>query len=151
MENSGFVINLVAFLGVIASVVFIFIIADYFRFTRGTRIGELIAIWGVAGIGSIAGSVIIGIVGVILAIIVYPNTDEWGAALVGAVFGSFLSVPSGMAVGGAAGTIVVYLLLRLNGGHPALVAGVGAFLIGTLVSGAILVPVGFIFFAVGHI
>ena len=123
----------------------------YHRVTRGQRIGELLLIWGVAAGGSIVGSILVGMLGYFLSRVNYPNTNESGAALVGAAFGMLLSVPIGIVGGGLAGTLLAALLLYLNSWRPTLIASAGALVMGAVVSGVALVPIGFVFFGIGHI
>lgn len=113
---------------------------------------ELLAVWGLAFAGGSLGSIVIGILGVFLAIHSYPNTKiEHGAALVGALCGSIFSIPIGIFVGGAIGVLIFNRLLKRNSQRPALPASVSAFVISAMISGVSLVPIGFLFFALGHI
>ena len=120
--------------------------------SKGLRVPELLAVWGLAFAGGTLGSIVIGILGVRLAYVSYPNVGPaHGAALVGAVCGSFLSIPIGIFVGGVAGVFIYNFLSKRNSRRPALPAGAVAFVIGALISGVSLVPIGFLFFALGHI
>ena len=112
---------------------------------------ERLAIAGLALLGSIFGSAVISIVGVILANRSYPNTDEYGAALVGGFCGSVISIPIGIFVGVIVGENLFNRLTSRNAQRPALSACAVAFLISTVASGVSLVPIGFVFFALGHI
>jgi hypothetical protein len=123
----------------------------YHRVTHGQRILELIWIWGAAASGSVIGSILVGILGYYLAEVNYPNTNESGAALVGAAFGMIFSIPIGIVGGGLAGTMSAALLVYLNSWRPTLIASASALVMGTLSSGVALVPIGFVFFGLGHI
>ena len=109
-------------------------------------------VWGLATIGSVAGSVLIGAVGILLAMINYPSAQfEQGAAWVGTVCGSSLSIPMGIVIGGLVGSNLLDFLRHRNKPRPVRIANASAFVIGALISGVTLVPVGFFFFALGHI
>ena len=119
---------------------------------KGMRVPELLAVWGPAFLGGTLGSIIIGFLGIRLTYISYPNSDlAHGAAIVGALFGSLFSIPIGIFVGGVAGVFLYNFLSKRNSQRPALPAGAVAFLISALISGVSLVPIGILFFALGHI
>ncbi len=119
---------------------------------EGMRVPPLLAIWGPAFLGSFLSSIIIGILGVILARVSYPNVElEQGAALVGAVCGSFFSIPVGMFIGGVVGISIYSFLSRRNSLRPFLSASIAAFVTGVLASTVTIIPVGFVFFGLGHI
>lgn len=122
--------------------------------SKGMRVREILAIWGLAFAGSIVGSVIIAILGVIYVTTSNPEANlefERGAALVGAAFGSVCSIPIGLLAGGTAGILVFNRLVKRGSQRPALSASAWAFPIGVLISGVVLVPLGVIFFGLGHI
>lgn len=123
----------------------------YHRVTHGERIPELFLIWVMATGGSMLGSILVGILGYYLAQVYYPNTNEAGAALVGAAFGMIFSIPIGFVGGGLVGTMIAAFLVYLNFWRPTLIASASALVMGTLISGVALVPIGFIFFGIGHI
>ena len=114
-------------------------------------VDKILSIPGLAIAGSIAGSAMIGIAGIIAALLAYPNTSEYLTAGVGAVFGSVLSIPLGWIVGLLAGNMIDELALRRTGQRPAALGRASAFVISTLLSAVSLVPIGFFFFALGHI
>jgi hypothetical protein len=112
---------------------------------------KVLSIWGVAAAGSVVGSVVVGLWGVLATLNAYPHTYEYQAAFVGAGFGSMFSIPIGFFVGSLAGTLIAQLFLRRNWSRLLLAAGASAFVIGAVVSGVSLIPLGFFFFALGHI
>ena len=120
--------------------------------SKGENIPALLAIGGFAFLGSFLGSIIIGILAVILARVSYPNVElEQGAAFVGAVCGSFFSIPVGVFVGGVLGIAIYSFLSLQNSLRPFLWASIAAIVTGALASAVILIPVGFVFFGLGHI
>lgn len=120
--------------------------------SKGERVPALLAIWGPAFLGSFLGSIIIGILGVILARVSYPNVElEQGAALVGAVCGPCFSIPVGVFVGGVVGKSIYSFLSRRNSLRPFLLTSIAAFVTGALASAVTLIPIGFVFFGLGHI
>ena len=147
MHWAGVLFNICSGIILITTVLSLF---AYYWVTRGTGILELLLIWGVALGGSSLGSVIIGILGIVLARVTYNTSEAW-AALVGALFGIFLSVPIGVLIGGMVGTLIATLLVYRNFKRPTLIASVSAFVMAAIISGLALVPIGFIFFAIGHI
>ncbi|HEX5840580.1 MAG TPA: hypothetical protein VFY26_22260 [Anaerolineales bacterium] len=119
---------------------------------RIARLAEVSAILVLAFIGGMVGSLAIGIVGVLLTYIYYPNVElEHGAAMVGAFCGSLFSIPIGIAVGGAVGLVIYFALLKLTSLRPVFFASAAAFATGALAAGLALVPIGFVFFGLGHI
>lgn len=121
--------------------------------SKAENIPALLAIGGAAFLGSFLGSITIGILAVILARASYPfNVElEQGAAFVGAVCGSFFSIPFGVFVGGVLGIAIYTFLSRQNSLRAFLFASIAAIVTGALASAAILIPVGFVFFGLGHI
>lgn len=112
----------------------------------------VLAVWGPAFVGGTLGSIVIGILGVLLTYVSYPNSElEYGAAIVGALCGSFLSIPIVIGVGGVAGIFIYNFLSKRNSQRPALSGGAAAFVISALISAVSLVPIGFFFFGLGHI
>jgi hypothetical protein len=119
---------------------------------KGMPVPDLLAVWGAAFLGGTLGSVVIGLIGIRLAYVSYPNSElDQGAALVGAVCGSFLSIPIGIFVGGLAGVLIYNFSSRRNSPRPAVPASLAAFMISALIAGVSLVPVGVLFFGLGHI
>ena len=119
--------------------------------SKGVSTVEHLAIAGLGLLGSIFGSAVISILGIILAIRSYPNTDEYGAALVGGFCGSVISIPIGIFVGVFVGEYIFNRLTSRNAQRPALSACAVAFLVSAVVSAVSLVPIGIVFFALGHI
>ena len=122
--------------------------------SKGMHVREILAVWGSAFFGSIVGSVIIAILGTIYVITSNPGANvefERGAALVGAAFGSVCSIPIGLLAGGTAGVLIFNRSVNRNPERPTFSASALAFVIGAIISGVILVPLGFIFFGLGHI
>ena len=112
----------------------------------------LLAVWGLALLGGTLGSVVIGIVGVLSVMNSYPGVEfEQGAAFVGAFCGSVFSIPTGIFAGGAVGVLIYNFLSKRNSLRPIVVASVAAFVIATVISGLTLIPLGIVFFGLGHI
>ncbi|HET8671751.1 MAG TPA: hypothetical protein VFM05_14375 [Candidatus Saccharimonadales bacterium] len=151
MDTIALVIYIVGFLSLAAAGAFVLTLVDYIRLTKGTRNGELVVVWGAAAGGSIVGSFLMSLLGMILAMVIYPNTEEYAAAFVGGMFGSCVSIPAGIFVGVCVGTVIADILLRLHGGRPGFIASTGAFVTAVLAAGVSLVPVGFLFYGLGHI
>jgi hypothetical protein len=119
---------------------------------KGMNIPEILAVWGSALVGGLLASIVIGLLGVRFVDISYPNSGfEHGAAIVGAFCGSFFSIPFGMFWGGVAGVVIYNFLSKRNLLRPALPASAAAFVLSALLSGIVLVPIGFLFFGLGHI
>jgi hypothetical protein len=117
--------------------------------TRNAQFLNLVLIWGLAVSSSILGSIVITILGYMLAKANYPNPSEWSAELLGAGFGMVLSIPLGSLCGGLAGTAI--LSMRGYSQRPTRNASIVACLAGALFSGVVLVPTGFIMFILEHI
>ena len=136
----------------VAAAVLLARFTDYIRLRNSACTqSERQILWGAAAGGSIVGSFLIGLLGVILAMVTYPNTQEYSAALIGGLFGSCLSIPAGILVGGFAGSIIADIYLRRRGERPGFLAGAGAFVMAALASGVSLVPIGFFVFGLAHI
>ena len=119
--------------------------------SKGMPVPERWAVWGSAFVGGTLASLVIGILGVLLTYVSYPNSElEHGAAIVGALCGSFFSIPTGIYLGGLAGVFIYNLSSQRNSRRPALSGGAVAFVSSALISGISLVPIGFFLFAVGH-
>jgi hypothetical protein len=122
------------------------------RITRRARSIELVLIWILAIGGSILGSLIIAILGYVLAKVNYPTkTSEWSAELLGAALGMGLSIPVGVVGGGLVGTGIATLSVYVNSWRTTLIASIIALVVGVLVSGVALVPIGFIIWLMEHI
>lgn len=122
--------------------------------SKGMHVREIWAVWGFALVGAIVSSVLIAILGTIYVISSNPGANiefERGAALVGAAFGSSCSIPIGLLAGGAGGVLLFNRLVKRSPRRPTKSAAAWAFVIGAIISGVIFVPLGFIFFALGHI
>ena len=116
------------------------------------NVPELLTVWGLAFAGSTLGSLVVGILGVALVYFSYPDVEfEHGAAVVGAVFGSSLRIPFGFFAGGLTGVLTYNFLSKRKSRRPLLFANVAAIVTGALASGLSLIPVGFVFFGLGHI
>ena len=119
---------------------------------KGMPVPDLLAVWGPVITGGLLGSLVIGILSVYYIDVSYPNSAfEHGAAIVGAFCGSIFSIPTGILGGGVAGVLIYNFLSKRKSLRPAFRAGAAAFAIGALLSAVSLVPIGFIFFGLGHI
>jgi len=122
------------------------------RVTRGARSLELVLIWVLAVGGSILGSIVIAILGYMLAKANYPTrASEWSAEILGAVLGMGLSVPLGIVGGGLAGTWKATSSKPADSKPATLNASIVALVVGALVSGIVLAPTAFLFFILEHI
>jgi hypothetical protein len=121
----------------------------YHRVTRGARFLELVLIWIVAVGGSIVGSLITGLLYYYLGRVDYP--DDSFALLLGVAFGMVLGIPVGWVAGGLVGTMIAAFLVYLDTWRPMLFASAGALVLGALVSGVALVPLGWFVWAIAHI